>query len=170
MLRHRSILHDLERYAEPDRLMTEWFLKDGKLDSDVTDPDEIFFGLGRWYAALGSKCQNGILNCQQDMFQTAPRRRRARHLHGVRTTDVRYNPDLRRQRPPDTHRPSTYGMNRLVRYMWACCERKRLTDPFIIATCTTLGAWSNRFCQRRTANTPRRLPSCGRGCTELLSR
>ena len=89
----------------------------GKLDSDVTDPDEIFFGLGRWYAALGSKCQNGILNCQQDMFQTAPRRRRARHLHGVRTTDVQYNPDLRRQRPPDTHRPSTYGMNRLVRFM-----------------------------------------------------
>ncbi|TBU59025.1 cytochrome P450 [Dichomitus squalens] len=42
-----SIVHDPERYAEPDRFMPERYLKDGKLDCDVTDPNGVIFGFGR---------------------------------------------------------------------------------------------------------------------------
>ncbi len=48
----RAITHDPERYPEPDRFIPERFLKDGKLDTDVTDPTGVVFGFGRRYVIL----------------------------------------------------------------------------------------------------------------------
>ena len=43
----RAILHDLEMYPEPDTFKPERFIKDGKLNPEVRDPDVACFGYGR---------------------------------------------------------------------------------------------------------------------------
>ncbi|KAF8643343.1 hypothetical protein AX16_009072 [Volvariella volvacea WC 439] len=42
-----AMLHDEEAYPDPDSFIPERFLKDGKLNPDVKDPEEIAFGFGR---------------------------------------------------------------------------------------------------------------------------
>ena len=43
----RSILHDPEVFNDPEEFKPERYLKDGKLDPDVRDPDCAVFGFGR---------------------------------------------------------------------------------------------------------------------------
>ena len=43
----RSILHDPKVFKNPQEFQPERFLKDGKLDPDVRDPDCAVFGFGR---------------------------------------------------------------------------------------------------------------------------
>ena len=45
----RAILHDDERYPEPDIFKPERFLKNGQIDQDVLDPGSVVFGFGRRY-------------------------------------------------------------------------------------------------------------------------
>ncbi|OSD07365.1 CyP450 monooxygenase [Trametes coccinea BRFM310] len=42
-----QMLHDPEVYDQPEEFRPERFIKDGKLDSDVKDPEAIAFGFGR---------------------------------------------------------------------------------------------------------------------------
>ncbi|KAI0659817.1 cytochrome P450 [Cubamyces menziesii] len=42
-----AILHDDERYPEPDTFKPERFLKNGQIDEDVLDPGSVVFGFGR---------------------------------------------------------------------------------------------------------------------------
>ena len=49
-LLHRAMLNDEREYPEPHEFKPERFLKNGKLDSSVTDPMEIAFGFGRRWA------------------------------------------------------------------------------------------------------------------------
>ena len=43
----RSILHDREVFNNPQEFQPERYLKDGKLNPDVRDPDCAAFGYGR---------------------------------------------------------------------------------------------------------------------------
>ena len=43
----RSILHDPKTFNNPMEYQPERYLKDGKLNSDVMDPDSAAFGFGR---------------------------------------------------------------------------------------------------------------------------
>ena len=43
----RSILHDREVFNNPQEFQPERYLKDGKLNPDVRDPDCAAFGFGR---------------------------------------------------------------------------------------------------------------------------
>ena len=43
----RGILHDSKVSNDPVEFRPEWYLKDGKLNPDVRDPDSAAFGLGR---------------------------------------------------------------------------------------------------------------------------
>jgi Cytochrome P450 len=43
----RSILHDPKSFNNPMEYQPERYLKDGKLNSDVIDPDTVAFGYGR---------------------------------------------------------------------------------------------------------------------------
>ena len=43
----RSILHDPKIFNNPMEYQPERYLKDGKLNSDVMDPDTVAFGYGR---------------------------------------------------------------------------------------------------------------------------
>ena len=43
----RSILHDPKFFNEPMEYQPERYLKDGKLNPDVMDPDSVAFGFGR---------------------------------------------------------------------------------------------------------------------------
>ena len=43
----RSILHDPEVFNDPEEFQPERYLKDGKLNPDVRDPDCAAFGFGR---------------------------------------------------------------------------------------------------------------------------
>ena len=47
ILLFRSILNDREAYNNPQEFQPERFLKDGKLNPDVRDPDCAAFGFGR---------------------------------------------------------------------------------------------------------------------------
>ena len=46
-LSFRSILHDREAFNNPEEFQPERYLKDGKLNPDVRDPDCAAFGFGR---------------------------------------------------------------------------------------------------------------------------
>ena len=43
----RSILHDRTAFNNPEEFQPERYLKDGKLNPDVRDPDCAAFGFGR---------------------------------------------------------------------------------------------------------------------------
>ena len=43
----RSILHDRKAFNNPQEFQPERYLKDGKLNPDVRDPDFVAFGFGR---------------------------------------------------------------------------------------------------------------------------
>ena len=43
----RSIMHDPETFENPMEYRPERYLKDGKLNPDVLDPDSVVFGFGR---------------------------------------------------------------------------------------------------------------------------
>ena len=43
----RSILHDRKAFNDPQEFQPERYLKDGKLNPDVRDPDCAAFGFGR---------------------------------------------------------------------------------------------------------------------------
>jgi hypothetical protein len=43
----RSILHDPKLFNNPMEYRPERYLKDGKLNPDVMDPDSVAFGFGR---------------------------------------------------------------------------------------------------------------------------
>jgi len=43
----RSILHNPEVYSDPMEYRPERFLKDGKFNPDVMDPNSVAFGFGR---------------------------------------------------------------------------------------------------------------------------
>ena len=43
----RAILHDEKKYKEPFAFNPDRFLKNGALDPDVFDPQEVAFGFGR---------------------------------------------------------------------------------------------------------------------------
>ncbi|KAI0693302.1 cytochrome P450 [Cerioporus squamosus] len=42
-----ACMHDPEVYAEPHRFLPDRFMRDGKLDPDVRDPEDFVFGYGR---------------------------------------------------------------------------------------------------------------------------
>ena len=44
---YRSILHDRKAFNNPEDFQPERYLKDGKLNPDVRDPDCAAFGFGR---------------------------------------------------------------------------------------------------------------------------
>ena len=50
----RAILHDERLYHNPFEFRPERFLKDGKIDPDVLDPQRAAFGYGRrvWYVHM----------------------------------------------------------------------------------------------------------------------
>lgn len=54
MIASRAILHDERLYQDPFEFRPERFLKDGKIDPDVVDPQRAAFGHGRriWYVHL----------------------------------------------------------------------------------------------------------------------
>ena len=43
----RSLLHDPERYPNPEEFVPERFIKDGRLDTSAGDPAALAFGYGR---------------------------------------------------------------------------------------------------------------------------
>ena len=43
----RGILHDEKLYPQPEMFQPERFLKNGKLNPDVLDPERVAFGYGR---------------------------------------------------------------------------------------------------------------------------
>ena len=43
----RSILHDRKAFSNPEEFQPERYIKDGKLNPDVRDPDCAAFGYGR---------------------------------------------------------------------------------------------------------------------------
>ena len=45
-------MNDPEVYPEPDKFVPERFLKDGRLNPDVQDPEAYLFGFGRRYDNL----------------------------------------------------------------------------------------------------------------------
>ena len=47
----RSILHDPKTFKDPMKYQPERYLKDGKLDPDMLNPDSVGFGYGRRSAA-----------------------------------------------------------------------------------------------------------------------
>ena len=54
MISSRAILHDERLYQNPFEFRPERFLKDGKIDPDVFDPQRAAFGYGRriWYVHM----------------------------------------------------------------------------------------------------------------------
>ncbi|RPD62677.1 cytochrome P450 [Lentinus tigrinus ALCF2SS1-7] len=42
-----ACMHDPDVYADPDRFLPDRFMRDGKLDPDVRDPNDFVFGYGR---------------------------------------------------------------------------------------------------------------------------
>ena len=49
-----AILHDEERYPEPFKYVPERFLKDGKINPQVLDPEVAAFGFGRRFVPVGT--------------------------------------------------------------------------------------------------------------------
>ena len=45
--RSRSILHDSEKYPQPDAFVPDRFMKDGELNLEAGDPAKFAFGFGR---------------------------------------------------------------------------------------------------------------------------
>ncbi len=57
MARSRSILHDPERYPQPEKFVPDRFVKNGALNMDPGDPAHIAFGFGRRSVVLDHSTQ-----------------------------------------------------------------------------------------------------------------
>lgn len=49
---YREMMHGADTYEDPDEFRPERFIRDGKLDPSVRDPDAFAFGFGRRRALL----------------------------------------------------------------------------------------------------------------------
>jgi cytochrome P450 len=55
------MLHDPREYSEPERFNPSRFMKDGRINPDVRDPDTVAFGFGRRYVD-GFILERSVLN------------------------------------------------------------------------------------------------------------
>ena len=55
------MLHDDALYDDPDTYRPDRFMKDGKINPDVQDPRDMFFGFGKRYASSSTLNMNLLL-------------------------------------------------------------------------------------------------------------